>query len=59
MQFRGKYYKTYRVKTVPREHHSMQSPEVDTSVLNNEVTFTKPDALRSSKLHKVTVESIL
>jgi hypothetical protein len=37
----------------------MQSPEVDTSVINNEVTFAKPNALRSSKLQKVSVESIL
>jgi hypothetical protein len=37
----------------------MQSPEVDTSVVNNEVAFTEPNALGSSKLHEVTVESIL
>jgi hypothetical protein len=28
----------------------MQSPEVDTSVINNEVTFTKPNGLRHNKL---------
>jgi len=59
VQFSVKYYKTYRVKTVPREHRSMQRPEVNTSVINNEVTFTKPDALGSSELHKGAVESIL
>jgi hypothetical protein len=37
----------------------MQSPEVDTSVINNQVTFSKPNALISSKLHKVVGESIL
>jgi hypothetical protein len=30
----------------------MQSPEVDTSVINNEVTFTNPNAVGSSKLTK-------
>jgi hypothetical protein len=37
----------------------MQRTEVDTSVMNKGVTFTKPNALGYSKLHKVTVESIL
>ena len=55
----GKYYETYRFKTISREHRSMQSPEVDGSTIKNEVTFTEPNALRSSELHKVTIESIL
>ena len=37
----------------------MQSPEVDLSTIKNEVAFTEPNALRSSELHKVTVESFL
>ena len=40
----------------------MQSPEVDMSFINNEVTSinnANANALGSSKLHKVTVESIL
>jgi hypothetical protein len=37
----------------------MQIPEVNISAIDSEVTFSKPNALRSSKLHKVTFESIL
>ena len=59
VRFRGRYYKTYRFETISREHRSMQSPEVDLSTIKNEVTFTEPDALRSSELHEATIESIL
>ncbi len=37
----------------------MQSPEVNMSAIDNEVTFSKHNALRSSKLQKEGFESFL
>jgi len=51
--------KTYCIKAVPQEHRFMQSPEVDRSAFDEEVTFSESDSCSVSKLHKDSLEPLL
>jgi hypothetical protein len=53
------HFVTYWIKALPQEHRSVQSPEVDLSAFDDEVTFREPDPCSGSKLLKDTLELLL